>query len=42
MAEDERPRSRSASFSDCWQTGGDDANDALAGIAATTQGKRRL
>jgi hypothetical protein len=42
LAENERPRSKSASFSDCWQISGDDANDELAGVAAVMQGKRRL
>jgi len=41
LAEAERPRSKSASFSDCWQTSGDDADGELSGVAATMQGKRR-
>jgi DNA helicase HerA-like ATPase len=42
LPEDERPRSKSASFSDCWQASDDDATDELAGIMAVMQGKRRL
>lgn len=39
LDENERPRSKSASFSDCWQASDDNTTGELAGVAAAMRGK---